>query len=67
MNLRNIRYVQPSTLQSGEIDMQVLWLIKAIALEVFESNISKLTTDLYVQHFNCSTQLAAFKKYLETE
>jgi hypothetical protein len=54
-------------LQSGEIDMQVLWLIKAIALEVFESNISKLTTDLYVQHFNCSTQLAAFKKYLETE
>lgn len=57
---------RPTSTQAGELACILSWLNKDQVLEILQTQVSQIRKDDYAAHFNCRTQLAAFKKFLES-
>ncbi len=55
----------PTTTQADEQHIRIDWLSKKETLDLLQTQISSLSSEVYMPHFSCRTHLAAFKKYLE--
>lgn len=56
---------RPTTTQEGELSCILSWSNNEEILKILENQISQIREDDYPAHFNCRTQLAAFKTFLK--